>query len=257
MGEIGLIHSRRSTESPTRKMRTGRIFGRFKGRVMVGAMSLTLLTSIPAVFYGCKRGQISEMEQRRLDGQFLQAVKEGNIEKAGKLLDRKADVNACDDNGIPALMHSIEGQTEMTRFLLENGAYVDIEDSGGRTPLMRAATDGCLEMAALFVEYGADVNAKDNAGMTPLMHSSSQNQTDTARFLLENGADVNARDNSGGTALIGAAGRGHTETIGLLIEKGADVNAKDAIGATAAMDALVAGHRKVVRLLWKHGGKIY
>ncbi len=257
MGEIVLIHSRRSAELPNRKRRAGRIFGRFKGRLVVGALSLTLLASAPLMLHGCRCGQISETEQRRLDGQFLQAVKEGNVEKAAGLLDRKADANACDDNGVPALMHSIEGQTEMARFLLENGAYVDIEDSNGRTPLMKASADGCLEMAELFVEYGADVNAKDSAGMTPLMHSSLQNQTDTARFLLENGADVNARDNGGETALIGAAGQGHIETVNLLIEKGADVNAKDAIGATAAMDALVAGHRNVVRLLWKNGGRVY
>lgn len=62
---------------------------------------------------------------------------------------------------------------EVARFLLENGAEVNLKDKGGLIPLHNASSFGHLEIAGLLIEYGAEVNHPDKWGYTPL-HEAAQ-----------------------------------------------------------------------------------
>lgn len=59
------------------------------------------------------------------------------------------------------------------RFLLENGAEVNLKDKGGLIPLHNASSFGHLEIASLLIECGAEVNHPDKWGYTPL-HEAAQ-----------------------------------------------------------------------------------
>jgi ankyrin repeat protein len=50
--------------------------------------------------------------------------------------------------------------------LLEHGAKVDMPETGGIYPLMRAAETGNLDLVKLLIAHGADINVRDNKGHT-------------------------------------------------------------------------------------------
>ncbi|KAJ6596035.1 ankyrin repeat-containing domain protein, partial [Mycena sp. CBHHK59/15] len=60
------------------------------------------------------------------------------------------------------------GSTEISRFLIDKNAEVDVVDNSGWTPLHIAASAGHEEIVQELVGAGADVNKKNNKGITPL-----------------------------------------------------------------------------------------
>ncbi len=58
------------------------------------------------------------------------------------------------------------GNEELVRLLLEHGAYPNIQDSYGDTPLHRAAYSGYKEVVELLIAHGADTQIKDSDGKT-------------------------------------------------------------------------------------------
>jgi ankyrin repeat protein len=55
--------------------------------------------------------------------------------------------------------------------LLEHGAKVDMPETNGVYPLMRAAQTGNLDLVKLLIEHGADINVRDNKGHTVLEYA--------------------------------------------------------------------------------------
>jgi ankyrin repeat protein len=103
------------------------------------------------------------------------------------------------------------------KFLIENGADVNLKSGEGKTPLMYSSNTESLK---ILVENGADVNVKDRKGKTPLMYS---HNIDSLKILIENGADVNARQNDGTTVLMTLRSLAEVK---YLISKGANTSAK-------------------------------
>ena len=99
-----------------------------------------------------------------------QAVIDGNIEVVKQHIADGADVDAKLDRGYTALHYAAhEGHKEIAELLISEGADVDAKDDKfGTTPLREAADGGHMEAAELLIAKGADVNAKDRAGLTPL-----------------------------------------------------------------------------------------
>jgi uncharacterized protein len=57
------------------------------------------------------------------------------IEAVKLCLDRGADVNAVDEDGLTALHHAVPRGSSVVRLLVERGAALDVKDTFGRTPL--------------------------------------------------------------------------------------------------------------------------
>ena len=116
---------------------------------------------------------------------------------------------------------------EIARFLVRNGADVNIKDEYGRTVLHQAVSDGKMAMAEIIIREGrADVNVKDRRQITPLHVVKNPK---IAKLLISAGADVHGGDKLGDTPLHKARGAGITK---LLIEAGAKVDARNKYGAT-------------------------
>lgn len=132
--------------------------------------------------------------------------------------------------------------------------------------LLSAACDDLVQIPLLLAR-GADVNVQDSEGKTPLMRIISSanpynadewNQFNCVLdFLLEHGADVNLTDAEGNTALMEAAIHGLDTTIEKLIAAGANVDMKNKSGYTPLMRSIGRSTRQVAAVLIKAGADIY
>jgi hypothetical protein len=120
-----------------------------------------------------------------------------------------------------------------------------------------ASENGNLEIVKLLLDNGAAVNGVDSTGMTALMLAAERGHLQIVILLLDNGAAVNDVDSTGMTALMLAAERGHLQIVILLLDNGAAVNDVDSTGMTALMLAAEAGHLQIVILLLNSGANIY
>ena len=78
------------------------------------------------------------------------------------------------------------GHIEVVRFLVENGASVNILGRDGRTPLYFAALDGHIDVVRFLVENGADVNPRSHF-TTPLDIALSSGHEEVANYLHSQG----------------------------------------------------------------------
>jgi len=212
---------------------------------------------------------------------LIAALANNRLESAKLLMDKDADVthrNECNVGGL--MIAAADGQTDIVRLLLENGADPNasvtkdfIVDGKsvfeGATSLMAAAYAGHEEVVKLLIEAGADVNAETKYGGTALMAASAEGHLGAAEFLAENGAEVNARTTEtfamdgakvpkGSSAISGASYNGHAAVVQCLIDHGADVNIKDEVWL---MDPLYLAsymeHLDVVKVLIANGADVF
>lgn len=83
------------------------------------------------------------------------------------------------------ILASFGGHAETVKFLIENGAGVDIPDFYGRTALMHASRSGHLDIVKVLLKNGADIDAIDNAKQNAFMWALGGRQTLVQDFLAE------------------------------------------------------------------------
>ena len=149
-----------------------------------------------------------------------------------------------------------DGYVDVVRLLLDRGAEVNGQASGGMTPIHYAAWFAHADVVRLLLDRGAEVNVKDNAGLTPLHYAAKDVYVDVIMLLLNRGADVNAKDNDGWTPLHDATWDGHADVAVVLLDRGAQVNCKDNKGKTPLHYAAEMGHIEIVALLLDYGAEI-
>ncbi len=198
-------------------------------------------------------------------------------------------INGQSGNNIPLIDAASANRLAVAKFLLENGADVNIRrQSDGRTALNEAAEHGYKGMAELLLDHGADanetrpnftdrlpplilaaqhgfkavaevllahkadVNVRASGGETPLHVAVANGFMAVAELLLSHGADINARTTTGQTPLHLAAAAGNTTVIGWLIAHKAEVDAKDNYGVTPLFAAVRAGQIDAASLFLKN-----
>ena len=120
--------------------------------------------------------RVAFLEGERAGTALMLAVELHHVEVAEALLEGRADPNAVDDGGSPALMYIGGGYGTRREAAYE--AWKE-QDSG---------------MAALLLRYGADAGASDAAGLPAVV--ALANRTAVASALLRGGADIEARSSS-------------------------------------------------------------
>ncbi|RXM99070.1 Protein phosphatase 1 regulatory subunit 12A [Acipenser ruthenus] len=172
---------------------------------------------------------------------FLAACSSGDSDEVLKLLDRGADINYANVDGLTALHQAcIDDNIEMVTFLVENGAIINQPDNEGWIPLHAAASCGYLDIAEYLIRQGADVGVVNSEGETPLdiaeeeaMEELLQNEVnrqgvdieavrkEEERIMLRdahqwlNSGQINdvRHAKSGGTALHVAAAKSYVEVL--------------------------------------------
>ena len=149
------------------------------------------------------------------------------------------------------------------KYLLITIAAVVLVGCGPSMSIYDAATEGNIEVVKQHLANGADVNASNMHGETPLHRAAWYGHKEVIQLLINNGAYANFRHSSF-TPLhfaTGAAGihhldlEGQKEIVELLISGDADVNAKDRDDKTPLDWAIKHKRTETADLLRKHGGK--
>ena len=147
----------------------------------------TAIALILASTLGC--GWWESAGHRKIDLAFGNAISQGDLEEAKRLLDQGADINTrytkSDGYTVLTMVASTKDFAEGLRFLLENGADPTIPTSKGRTALMIAASKGNAEYVTLLLSYGADPTLATPDGSTALSIAEEQGDPEIVRLLKE------------------------------------------------------------------------
>ncbi|CAG0903968.1 unnamed protein product, partial [Cyprideis torosa] len=135
---------------------------------------------------------------------------------------------------------------ETARLLLEYKAKVDVEDSYGCTPLLRATLNGRHSVVEVLLAHGANPNVTDKDGRSPLFVASEEGHLSVVDVLLAYGANPNVTDEDGRSPLFVASEEGHHSVVEVLLAHGANPNVTDKDGRSPLFVAAMKGHHSVV-----------
>ena len=210
------------------------------------------------------------------------ACRNGLSKVVKELLECKADLNFFDEeNFTPLHWTAFEGNTELTKELIENGAEIDAADgTWGSSPLLFAAQAGWKEVIQILLNAGANINFKSESGYdaiyfategehtnivklliecgididpTNIHYASATEQIDIIKLLLDHGVDINSKTQSGHNCLHYAVYNNRYASAKVLISRGADINAKGKSKQTPLHYAASRGQIEIVMLLLENG----
>ncbi len=190
-------------------------------------------------------------DQAELDRRLIDAAWANDVDRAERLVDRGADVNAQDGTQQSAfLIATSEGYDELLDLTLRRGADVDARDGFDGTGLIRAAERGHWRVVGRLVRAGVRLDHVNNLGWTALheavaLGDGSQRYVDTVRVLVAAGVDVGIR--------AGRDGRTAEETAR---DSGFDAIAELLARAAAGGPGRLAGDADDVALALRHGAAL-
>ena len=127
-----------------------------------------------------------------------------------RCFNNRSDFNIRDADNYTPLMRAVKClNLDVVNYLLQNGAYLDLEDRCGQRCLEFLVDDGLktsCEILSSLIRNGADIDARINKmNQTLLMRASFQGggdiRSEKFRLLIENDANLDLQDKSGNTAL--------------------------------------------------------
>ena len=167
-------------------------------------------------------------------GRLYSAVQSGNIENARIAL-QNTNVNV-QEAGTTALHIAVRAKnSEMVRFLLDNGASYELRDQYNTVPLHLTAKTNDVESARLLIDAGTPVDVKgftsnDGSSMsTTLILAAELGSLELVQFLVERGANINYVNNFERTALFWARKSGRRRVADYLVKQGATDDIQEAM----------------------------
>ena len=174
--------------------------------------------NLNAVEFLLKHGAIVDVQDKRnksslhygVEGALLSG--DTSFDVVSCLLNHGADINAPMNGKYTALMMACRSQhVRLVKFLLQQGANVQVKDKDGKTALHFACEltftwkPASCDLLNCLTKNGADINTLRKDNRTPLMVASSCGGVDQITFLIKRGANVHLQDKNGDTALHHAA----------------------------------------------------
>ena len=159
------------------------------------------------------------------DSPLADAAREGDVDVVRSLLSQGADVNAARGDGMTALHWAAETMNgQVAQILVDAGAILEVTTRlGSYTPLHVASRRGAASVVEVLVKAGADVNTRASTGAAALHLAAGSGNAAAVEILLDNGAQLDARAGEAEqTPLMYAAGVDRPDVIRLLLDRGAD-----------------------------------
>ncbi|XP_073228590.1 uncharacterized protein [Porites lutea] len=188
---------------------------------------------------------------------LMMAVRYKHTDAVEFLMDEGADANLQDKNGYTAL-HYVAiywGSFDATHLrCFNNRSDFNIQGADNRSPLMRAVNCHNLNVVNYLLQNGAYLDLEDRCGqrcLQFLVDVSLKTSCEILSSLIRSGADINARINEMNQTLLMRAsfhggGDMRSEKLKLLIENGANLDLQDKSGNTALHYAVNSYDRFVI-----------
>ncbi|XP_054964259.1 kinase D-interacting substrate of 220 kDa isoform X18 [Pan paniscus] len=186
------------------------------------------------------------------------AAEQGNLEIVKELIKNGANCNLEDlDNWTALISASKEGHVHIVEELLKCGVNLEHRDMGGWTALMWACYKGRTDVVELLLSHGANPSVTGlQYSVYPIIWAAGRGHADIVHLLLQNGAKVNCSDKYGTTPLVWAARKGHLECVKHLLAMGADVDQEGANSMTALIVAVKGGYTQSVKEILKRNPNV-
>ncbi|XP_027696113.1 kinase D-interacting substrate of 220 kDa isoform X3 [Vombatus ursinus] len=201
-----------------------------------------------------------DVDERNECGQtpLMLAAENGNLEIVKELLKNGANCNLEDvDNWTALISAAKEGHIAVVKELLKCNVNLEHKDMGGWTALMWACYKGHTEVVDLLLSKGANPNVTGlQYNVYPIIWAAGRGHADIVYLLLKNGAKVNCTDKYGTTPLVWAARKGHLECVKHLLHMGADVDQEGANSMTALIVAVKGGYTQTVKEILKRNPNV-
>lgn len=135
---------------------------------------------------------------------LMNAVSDNNLQKAKKLIQDGADVNATNSTGQTSLIYTTYTEDgninlDMLKLLLESGADPNKADDDHWTILHSAVSNKDKDATELLLQYKANINKKDIDGETPIFETIYNDDDKLLLYLFTKGADLKVKNNDGQT----------------------------------------------------------
>ena len=175
--------------------------------------------------------------------------------------EKSFDFNKINDDGETLLTFAAtSGKFDSVKFLLDNGAEVNVKNLSGDTALscaVRSRAAPVLEIVRLLLAHGAAVNTKNDHCETPLLIAAHRNADKVANLLIEHGCDTTSKNLGSFSALHSAAFYNNGKLIEKLLQHGAVLNLKtDDEGMTPLHVAAKKGSVLAADVLLEHGADL-
>ncbi|XP_046733797.1 protein phosphatase 1 regulatory subunit 12A isoform X5 [Diprion similis] len=221
--------------------------------------------------------QIDRKIKFSADCVYLAACAAGDKEEVIRLLQKGADINTGNVDGLTALHQAcIDDDLDMVEFLVEQGADINRGDNEGWTPLHATASCGFISIAKYLIEQGCNLAAVNNDGQLAVDIAESNEMEDMLyKFINEAGIDIDqarseearlmmidarawcngapgkdtVHPRTGATALHVAAAKGYLKVMSTLLQASCDVNAQDLDGWTPLHGAAHWGQLEACKIL--------
>lgn len=155
---------------------------------------------------------------------------------AMRVLIQEVNVDTVDSSGRTPLMYAtISNRSRACKFLIKNGADINIRDDVGNSCLIWAACRGCRDSMRELLKLGADVATTDAQGRSAIHWATKLRRVDCLDYLLRCAyrVVVNLKDEENLTAMHWATMCDHGPHVRRLLEAQADVSIGDGEGRTA------------------------
>ncbi len=188
---------------------------------------------------------------------IVEAATQGNLELVKGLLEQGADINMTNSVGRTALTAAVMGNyLEIARVLIDAGANPDLQDSQRNNALLVTGETGNVEMLREVLRANPDFTLTNRYGGSALIPAADRGHLEYVREILKTEININHINNLGWTALLeavilGDGGERHTEIVRLLLDAGADKTIADKNGVTPLMHAQQRGFVEMIELLEK------
>jgi len=111
------------------------------------------------------------------------AIEKGDIDAIKIFIKYKFDINTKDSKNGNTAIFKIQDDT--TKFLIDAGADINIQNNYGNTALILASQSSLYESVKLLLDAGADMSIKNKNGNTALTSCSSNIIGNSIRTLLK------------------------------------------------------------------------
>lgn len=190
---------------------------KFFGLSVVFAMAAFLHVASPAYAVGLSRPDVVVP-----DSPFIEAVRDGDMDEVNAAIVRGQSVDLRDKSGSPAIFVALQfSQIEMFKFLVDQGARIEVKDREGDTLLSLLAGTKMYEVTNIVLKAGADPDRPGANREPPLIIAARKGDAEMVQLFLDHNVDFEATDLTGRTALNIARERRFANVVAALEAVGA------------------------------------